>query len=255
MIVVNCPACDAEGRVPSDKINTGLVCKKCLRTFHITPSGRAVIGEPPNTGVTAHPAEAHPHDIDHTADVDQLFEKLDKTLHRGARVAALLAVVLVGYGLYRWLQPATLDQQAVLTAMAFARNDLTTIREMALDGTSDEAVEWLDSVHPEFRDLVRRETLARPQAEILSTKQDPSQGTAEVRARIRLAESTAHRGISVVEASTTPVTDVSIDVPFVLANRGWGGWRLDGKRTIEEYRKEAEATAVSVDARQKQRSP
>ena len=47
MVEMKCPACGAEGRAPKDKINTRLVCKKCLRVFHLTPSGRAVIGEPP----------------------------------------------------------------------------------------------------------------------------------------------------------------------------------------------------------------
>ena len=51
MIEMKCPACGAEGRAPKDKINTRLVCKKCLRVFHLTPSGRAVIGEPPQAAV------------------------------------------------------------------------------------------------------------------------------------------------------------------------------------------------------------
>ncbi len=53
MIVMNCPTCDAEGRVPNDKINTTLVCKKCLKSFHLKPSGRVVAGPAPLTGTTA----------------------------------------------------------------------------------------------------------------------------------------------------------------------------------------------------------
>ena len=50
MLEIKCPACGAEGRAPKDKILTRLVCRKCLRVFHVTPSGMTVIGEPPTPG-------------------------------------------------------------------------------------------------------------------------------------------------------------------------------------------------------------
>src|ERR1700677_1130623 len=46
MIDMKCPSCGAGGRVPREKVNTRMVCKKCLRVFHITPSGNTVLGEP-----------------------------------------------------------------------------------------------------------------------------------------------------------------------------------------------------------------
>ena len=47
MIEMKCPACSAGGRIPRDKKNTRLVCKKCLAVFHLSPSGTPVLGEPP----------------------------------------------------------------------------------------------------------------------------------------------------------------------------------------------------------------
>ena len=47
MIEMKCPGCGAGGRVPRDKKNTRLVCKKCLKVFHLSPSGTPVLGEPP----------------------------------------------------------------------------------------------------------------------------------------------------------------------------------------------------------------
>src|SRR5437764_14137537 len=49
MIEMSCPRCGAGGRVPNNKVNSRLVCKKCLQIFHLTPSGHAVLGEPPPT--------------------------------------------------------------------------------------------------------------------------------------------------------------------------------------------------------------
>ena len=46
MIDMKCPSCGAGGRMPREKVNTRLVCKKCLRVFHVTASGNTVLGEP-----------------------------------------------------------------------------------------------------------------------------------------------------------------------------------------------------------------
>jgi len=53
MIEIKCPACGAEGRASKEKIQTRLVCRKCLRVFHVTPSGKTVLGEPPAPGQTS----------------------------------------------------------------------------------------------------------------------------------------------------------------------------------------------------------
>ena len=47
MIEMKCPGCGAGGRVPREKKNTRMVCKKCLKVFHLSPSGTPVLGEPP----------------------------------------------------------------------------------------------------------------------------------------------------------------------------------------------------------------
>ncbi|MGZ6057713.1 MAG: hypothetical protein ACXWOV_19350 [Isosphaeraceae bacterium] len=47
MLAIKCPACGAEGRASKEKIQTRLVCRKCLRVFHVTPSGKTVLGACP----------------------------------------------------------------------------------------------------------------------------------------------------------------------------------------------------------------
>ena len=60
MLAIKCPACGAEGRASKEKIQTRLVCRKCLRVFHVTPSGKTVLGEPPAPGRTAATAPMQP---------------------------------------------------------------------------------------------------------------------------------------------------------------------------------------------------
>jgi hypothetical protein len=241
MIIMNCPSCGAEGRIPNDKINTTLACKKCLKSFHVKPSGRAVIGEARPDGTTSLHPEVDPSSIDPAADVEQWFEKLGASARRLARYAAVLAAVLVVYGLYRtFVQPASLEEQSLKAASAIARNDLTTIREMALDGTSDAAVEWFDSVDPEFKDQLRSTPSLIPKVEIVTVRRDPATSSAEVVARLSLAEPEGRMGIVAASTSIGSIAGQSVEVPFVMVDCGWGGWRLDGKKTSETARKEAD---------------
>jgi len=241
MIPMNCPSCDAEGRIPNDKINTTLVCKKCLKSFHVKPSGRAVIGEARPDGTASARPEVDPSLIDRSADVDQWFAKLGASARRFARYAAVLAVVLVGYGLYRtFLHPVGLEEQSLRAASAIARNDLSTIREMAFDGTSDEAVEWYDSIHPEFKQQLRTAPSVVPKLEIVSVRRDPATSTAEVVTRLSLVEPEGRMGIVAASTSIGSLGGLSVEVAFVMVDCGWGGWRLDGKRTNEAARKEAD---------------
>ena len=247
MIVMNCPSCAAEGRIPKAKINTALVCKKCFQTFHVKPSGRAVLGAPSLVTTEAAEHAEHVHEIDHSADVDQWFDKLNRSFHKLGRIAAMLAAVLVLFGLYRWVRPASLEQQVEVTAKALVRGDLDAIRALADEGTSDAAVEWFDLAHPQFSDLVWTTPSIVPRTEILETKRNPEQGTVEVLAGISLPNRLGRLGLATADVGTASLAGSSIDVPIVLKGGGWGGWRLDGKRTLEAFHKETSKGLANVD--------
>ena len=73
MIATKCPACGAEGRVPNTKINTRLVCPKCLKIFHVTSAGRSAIGEPPTPSAAATPKATAGHPSDQTQKVEEML--------------------------------------------------------------------------------------------------------------------------------------------------------------------------------------
>ncbi|MCA1685067.1 MAG: hypothetical protein LC745_03615, partial [Planctomycetia bacterium] len=50
MIELECPNCARMGSVPNDKAHSRMVCKKCHMVFHMTPTGRTMLGEPPVPG-------------------------------------------------------------------------------------------------------------------------------------------------------------------------------------------------------------
>ena len=106
MIEMKCPACGAEGRAPKEKVNTRLVCRKCLKVFHLTPTGRAVLGEPPVTGTTS---TAPPHSgrsADPTQSVDEWFDRASKAAFTPKSLAiagglVLLTLILAFFSLRR----------------------------------------------------------------------------------------------------------------------------------------------------------
>ncbi len=239
MINMNCPSCGAAGRVANDKVNTRLLCKKCYKEFHITSSGRAVIG-PPTVAATAlgHP-EHDPHSIDHSLEVDQWFEKLNVSLHKlaksAAKAAAYLAAVVLLYGIYRYTQPPTLDHQANEAAKALARNDLAALQKMSLAGTDKATAEWYEALRPQFKEFTHG-LQAVPKFEVVNIRQDRAHGLAEITAVIRTNEPVGRMGIVVPDTSTSIAAGQVVEAPIVLSGGGWwGGWRLDGKRTLEKY--------------------
>ena len=73
---ISCPACGAGGRVPRNKMNLRLVCKKCLRVFHLTPGGQAVLGEPPAAKDAAKEKAVREPGFELRGPVDALLDKL-----------------------------------------------------------------------------------------------------------------------------------------------------------------------------------
>lgn len=248
MIYMNCPSCDAQGRIPDEKVNTAIVCKKCLKTFHVKPSGHAVLGGPPIAGTEGGRHEAHPHEIDHSVDVDQWLEKLNVSLHKLGRIAAVLAAMVVAYSAYRWSQP-TLEDRIAATATALVQADRNAVRALAVRGTDEAAVKWLEELHPEVRESIQASASTVPITTMIATERDPRTGAVTVRARISPEVLVGRKAVVEGAAPSAAVVAQSIDVPLVLESGLWSGWRLDGKRTLEAFHKEAGRGLAKVDRR------
>ena len=246
MIYMNCPSCDAQGRIPEEKVNTAIVCKKCLKTFHVKPSGHAVAGGPPIPGAAA--SHGHPHAVDHSADVDQLLDKINTSWHKAAPILAVVIAVLGGFGAYIWSQP-TLEQRATVMATALARGDQDTIRKLSLPGTDAAAVEWLNALHTEVRDSIQATDSTVPVTTVIATQLDPGIGEVMVRARVSPEQAVGRKAIVEGAAPSAAAMATSIDVQLVLNGGIWSGWRLDGKRTLESFQKEAAKRTASVHRR------
>jgi hypothetical protein len=236
MIEIKCPACGAEGRATKAKVNTRLVCRKCLKAFHVTATGRTVLGEPPTTGTTS---TANPDQLaaaDRTKNVDQWFEKLSKARVSWKRPAATLGVLLVlailAYVISR--RAEGLEDRVAGAARAAVNGDVRSLTAMAVRGTQDDVTKWLETVRPQCDQL--RERLGPHKLRVqVDVKQDSGQGTVDVVARLDTEDDVGRDGGSIVDPSlviASPPTSQSVSLPMSWRSDLWSGWRLDGTRTL-----------------------
>jgi hypothetical protein len=235
MIEMKCPACGAEGRAPKDKINTRLVCKKCLRVFHLTPSGRAVIGEPPQPVVA--PVKAP--DPTEKFELALNFEWLGgiKKLVTSPKVLAVvggLIVVAAGYMVVSLFHSESLETRASRIAKATVKGELSTLLELSSTGTSDDIVKWFIAIQPQCVEIKKAMTTAEPAVDVVINKEDAASGTADVVARVASEEALSkHHGNKLPDMSISTFADRVYELPLVFISEGLEGWRLDGKRTLE----------------------
>ncbi len=249
MISMHCPACGAEGRIPRDKVNVRLLCKRCLKSFHLTGDGRIVAGPPPDAhAVVPHEHPGHEFDaVDH--EIDVVVGRLKASAPGLVVAAGLVAAILSGWIVLRGGKAASLDDQAVRIAKALVKNDVVALRSLAVEGTDDEAAELSEALAPEFRDHADILIAGSPSVEISRRPEVPRSGLSEVVASIRTDQPVGRMGVAVPDVSASMKPTGTVELPIVLAGDDRNGWRLDGERTLEAYRKSRAATAPSRHAR------
>jgi hypothetical protein len=213
-----------------------LVCKKCLRVFHLTPSGRAVIGEPPLPVVAPVKPPDPTEKIEIVLDFDRWFGGVKRvvTSPKVLAVAGGLIVVAAGYLLISLFHSESLETRASRIAQATVKGELSTLLELSSSGTSDDVVKWFIAIQPQCAEIKKTMTTAEPAVDVVINKEDSASGTADVTARVASEEAlTKHHGNQLPDMSITTFADRIFELPLVFTSEGLEGWRLDGKRTLE----------------------
>ncbi len=235
MVEIQCPACGAAGRAPKEKIQTRLVCRKCLKVFHISPSGKTVLGEPPVPGQTAavSHAKAAP---DSTENVDQWFERASRRLFSPSTMILAVGLILLALAavIFRPRSPETLQDRVAKAANAAVQGDLQALRELAVPETTADVVVWFVAIRPKCDDMLQRLGSRKLAVETEVKQQDPAQESAEVVAQVSMVDELERKG-NVLPDATIVVTLAGPPVSLSMAwkSGGMAGWQLDGKRTLE----------------------
>lgn len=230
-IDLECPHCGAPGSAPKEKVHSRLVCKKCHTVFHLTPSGRAVPGEPPDPD--AKHDHHHPHPAPHKTDLDPLAVP---SVSR-ARMVAVLALALLGVGVYTvrsvpyWtaypFENVTPKAEAVAAAIASGRAD--HYASDVLPGTEESASQFYHNTARRLAAVREKSPLKEIDSKVLVLEVDANQTVAQVVSYFTPKKGNAHNQ-QIADAVTEDLPATLTEVTLWFSKDGQGKWRLDGRR-------------------------
>jgi hypothetical protein len=239
MIVMNCPACGAEGRAPKEKVNTRLVCRKCLRAFYLTPSGRAVAGDPPTPGSRATATPEEQTAADRTKSVDRILERLSKgglILWRTVAVALGMIALVIAVSLVLSRHKETLQERVTKVAQAALDADVHTVAAFASEGTKDDVVQWYDSVRERCNLLKLRLGSGKAKVDVEIKEESPDQDGVDVVVRLSSDENLDRKAGGALPdpslAMAAPESGQTLTLPMTWRSETWSGWRMDGRLTL-----------------------
>lgn len=233
---MHCPSCGAEGRIPGDKVNTRLLCKRCLKSFHLTPSGQIVAGSP----AEAHPAhyQAASHDLDHAEEeVQHWIQKFKSAIPKVVAAAVLVALGLGFVAYRRATRPLGLDEQATRVAQALAGNDLAALRKLSTTSTDTQATELAEAIKPEFVQRQEAASHAAPSVQLSRKPEAPGPGLSELVASIDTNRRVGRMGVALPDESPNTGTGGPVEIALIFAGDDRSGWRLDAGKTLEAFRR------------------
>jgi len=230
MLNMNCPSCGAAGRVPEEKINARLHCKKCLTVFHLTPLGNPVLGPPPTAPEEEEPVRRK---VDHDDEVEQLIEAVKDLPQKMAKPAAVVAALFVLYATYQYILPTSLNTRATQAALALTDPDPRHLQDLSVPGTGAATLAWYAGVRSRHKDFPGGQL--KPRVQITTVNSDSARGLAEVTAIISEPDATSRASLAAPNLSVDFTGERAIEVRIVLSGGTLTGWRVDGGRTLESY--------------------
>jgi hypothetical protein len=241
MIEMKCPRCSAGGRVPNNKKDTRLVCKKCLAVFHLSPTGVALLGEPPapkdvpKDKVRAESGGG----IEFGGSLEGLTAGLSKIKLPpiSGRTAGIGAGVILVAAIAAWLLArqslttrAEMAARSVMTAEGIQNVMAISVPETALD-----VIRWHGEASKKYNEL--KMALAGLDAGLkINLLSDGSNGPAVVVAQFS-AEGTrlGSAGIDAVHPNPgLSKPDSMIEFHLYFVKDSFGNWLLDGTRTMND---------------------
>ncbi len=240
MIDLECPSCGRTGSAPNDKVNSRLVCKKCHTVFHVTPTGRSILGEPapPGRESAKDKAAAQPHHV-HPASAagvsvkekdwaEGLFEMSGQRM-KGLAAVALFAIAGLGYYFLLGGSPDILTIKAQDAANALAAEDVSTLKGFAQSRTRDDVGRWFDALKNRVGDIKKASTNHQLLASIFVTEEASTPVTPRRGGRMLFAPATgstrdkniaSEAGLSSsAKENLTQVMTFRVLEPWLLADR------------------------------------
>lgn len=243
MIEIKCPACSAGGRVPRDKKDTRLVCRKCLAVFHLSPSGQAVLGEPPVRKATAkekvRAQSGGGGGIEFGGSFDDIasqFSKIKLPRITGAQAGIAAGVILLAaVGVWLFARQSLLTRAEAVAKSTMAADGIKGAMDISVPETALDVIRWHSDASRKYGEL--KMSLGGMDAKLnLNVLSDGSKGPAIVVAQFS-SEGTrlGNAGVEAIHPNPSLSQPSStIDLHLYFVKDSFGNWLLDGTRTFND---------------------
>jgi len=236
MIDMNCPSCGAAGRVPREKVNTRLVCKKCLRVFHVAPNGRTLLGEPtqPKDEPKQRPARETGYEaVERFDEVASRLSKVKIPQIQPMTLGIIGAVVLVAaLGVWFFVKKS-IEDRSTDVARAFVKSDMKQVIDISLPGTEMDTIRWYNDVFKQLMEL--KLTLGGQDPGVTVQPPVAKDGASQVVVLFSKAGTRFDGSIFSDAYQPNPTLAKgkdSLEVTLVWVTNMWGNWVLDGTKTF-----------------------
>jgi hypothetical protein len=244
MIEIKCPACSAGGRVPRDKKDTRLVCRKCLAVFHLSPSGAAVLGEPP---VRKDAAKEKVRAASGSGgggielggsleDIAAKFSKIKMPRISGSAAGIGAGVILIlALGVWLFARQSLTARAETVARATMSADAIKGAMDVSVPETALDVIRWHSEASRKYGDL--KMALGGTDAKLdLSVLSDGSKGPGIVIAKFS-AEGTrmGNAGVEAIHPNPSLAsTNSTIELHLYFVKDGFGNWLLDGTRTFND---------------------
>ena len=139
MIPITCPCCGRTGKVPPDRFNAQLSCKRCHAHFYLNERGRLVLGTPPVARTAAASREVAP-----PVEID--LAETWRGIPRPAKLGVPCVVAaLVGWTWFpNWSASPPYNERAATVGRALLGADRARAIALATPETAEAAGRWYD---------------------------------------------------------------------------------------------------------------
>jgi hypothetical protein len=229
-----CPNCGGMGRIPREKVNTRLTCKKCHMVFHMATSGRTILGEPPAEQGKGDRRSGRDGSATakQRADWKENLPEFNVT-GRSALITLILLVVFgLGYFFYT-REPETLSDRGKLVGEAFVADSLSRVKAYSSPDSVDEVVQWYGIAKRVLDDRKKIWTGRDIRVGCVPIDENRRQRTGEV--LISLVPSHASPQAEKIISNNPDIAEMakrSLELSLHFTLDSWGKWRLDGRRTL-----------------------
>jgi hypothetical protein len=230
MFNLECPKCGRLGTVPNEKANSRLVCKKCHTIFHLSPTGRVLLGDPPLERKEEHKSAGRSHWEEYEDQPKLSFSLPELNISPLQLGIGSLVIAVVGfmYFLSTLNLAEDLGKKADRALAAMMTGDVDTLKQFATPETAEATEAWYDTMRSYLEDVRGLPSGLKPIVTVMVSEENVREGNGQTLVYITAPKPGQHK------ATAKQAPEQSDYLPANQLTFNWSldrywKWRLRGE--------------------------